>query len=78
MSSHFLIAHSTAIVLFSVSVGLVLLKSNKYSRKYLEGESSVQIPIEPNNPDNNSGYNSDSAAYDCFPPLPQEVVNLLR
>lgn len=73
---------STAVVLFAVSMGIVLFRSTKNGRKNLLKwtNNNTKDEVTPNSPKqgNNITNSSGSAAYDCFPPLPQEVVNLLR
>lgn len=71
--------HTTAIVLFSVSIGFVIYRSVRNGRKNTLKWTDRKDTLQNQKQDNNTiGDSSDSAAYDCFPPLPQEVVNLLR
>jgi hypothetical protein len=79
-------AHSTAVVLFFVSIGMVLFRrstKNCNVRKNLlkwanNTKKDGTTPNNSSNQDKTVTNSCGSAVYDCFPPLPQEVVNLLR
>ena len=64
----YIMSQSTAIVFLAISIGFVLFRNkNKRAPKCKDYSS------------NYGGDCSDSSnVYDCVPPLPKEVVNLLR